>query len=59
MGREEERGPIFERSEWSTATKRQRVGGRHQAGMYKHPKNNGTESIVWKGLEVQQAGASE
>ena len=31
------------------------VRKRNQTGLYKHPKNNGLESICWKGLEAPQA----
>ena len=34
--------------------KRQRVLGSYKTGLYKYSKDNGPESIRWKGLQVSQ-----
>ena len=47
----------FERSNCLTGTKHVRVGESYQTGMYKHPRDNGLESICCKGLEVPQSAS--
>ena len=44
----------FQRSHCLAAAVHLRVGGIHQTGMYKHPKDDYPESISCKGLEIAQ-----